>query len=304
MSAGAPAASERLLVLGSTGLLGQAFLAEAHTRAQACWGVARAASDYELDLSNATALDALEALALELRPSAIVNCVAVTSLAACEADAGLAFRINARIPALLAQLAREVHVKLVHVSTDHYFSGDGARAHDEHAEVQLLNEYARSKYAGERLALTDPTALVVRTNIVGLRRWAASPTFAEWALEAIASPRPIVLFDDFFTSSISARACAAAILDLVRADARGLINVASREVSSKRSFVLALAQQLQVELDDVSSASVRELLPRRAESLGLDVGRAEALLERPLPDLADTVAAVAREAVGVLAHEL
>jgi dTDP-4-dehydrorhamnose reductase len=293
-------ADGRLLVLGSTGLLGQAFIAEARARARTYWGIARSGSDRDVDLSDASAL---EALVNELQPATIVNCVAVTSLGVCEANPALALCVNARIPALLTQLARERDVQLVHVSTDHYFTGDGARAHAEDAEVKLVNEYARSKYAGERLALTGPTALVVRTNIVGLRRWAGRPTFAEWALEAVKGDRPMVLFDDFFTSSVNARTCAAAILDLVDVGARGLVNVASAQVSSKREFMLALARELQVELRHVRPGSVRELLPRRAESLGLDVTRAERLLDRGLPDLADTVTAIVRESRGDDARE-
>jgi dTDP-4-dehydrorhamnose reductase len=287
-----------LLVLGSTGLLGQAFTAEARARGRASLGLARSGSDRDLDLTDAAAL---EALIGELRPATIVNCVAVTGLDACEASPGLAFVVNARLAGLLARLAREHDAKFVQISTDHYFTGDGATPHSEDAQVTLLNEYARSKYAGEQLALTDPGALVVRTNIVGLRRWPGRPTFAEWAIAAIEAARPLVLFDDFYTSSIDARACAAAILDLLDADVVGLVNVASAQVASKREFVLALASALERELDDVRLGSVRELLPRRAESLGLDVTLAQRSLGRGLPDLTETVAAIAAEATSVLA---
>lgn len=288
-----------LLVLGSTGLLGQAVTAEARARAQPCWGVARSGSDRDVDLSDDAAL---EALVLELRPSMIVNCVAVTSLDLCETNPALAFAVNARIPGLLAPLAGELDAQLVHISSDHYFTGDGARKHTEEAEVKLVNDYARSKYAGERLALTNATALVVRTNIVGLRRWPGRPTFAEWALAGIESDASMVLFDDFFTSSMSARSCAAAILDLVNVGAAGLLNVASSQVSSKRDFVLALAHELQRELRHARHGSVRELQPRRAESLGLDVTRAQRLLDRRLPDLSATVTELVADLRGVLAH--
>jgi dTDP-4-dehydrorhamnose reductase len=288
-----------LLVLGSTGLLGQAVMAEARVRAIPCLGVARSGADRDVDLSDDASL---EALVRELRPATIVNCVAITSLELCEADPGLAFAVNAGIPGLLAQLAGELAAKLVHISTDHYFTGDGRRAHAEDAEVKLVNEYARSKYAGEGLALADATALVVRTNIVGLRRWPGRPTFLEWALAAIESDATMVLFDDFFTSSISVRACARAILDLAKLGAIGLLNVASSQVSSKRELVLALAQRLRCELHNAQAGSVRELLPKRAESLGLDVTRAQELLGRSLPDLSATVTELAGDLRGALAN--
>lgn len=281
-----------LLVLGATGLLGQAFMSEARARGLPCSGVARSGTDHAVDATDA---QALRALICDTAPALIVNCVAVTNHAACEEQPALAFLVNARTPALLAHLCCETGARLVHISSDHLFSGDGSAPHDETARVSLLNEYARTKYAGERLALTDPSALVIRTNIVGLRCWPDRPTFAEWALDAIESARPLTLFDDFFTSSMHTRACAAGVLDLVDTGARGLVNVASSQVSSKREFMQALAHAVGADLHDVEAGSVRELVPRRAESLGLDVTRAQRLLDRRLPDLTDTVAAIVAE---------
>ncbi len=61
------------------------------------------------------------------------------------------------------------------ISTDHYFCGQGDLKHDESAPVTLLNEYARTKYAGEAFALTNPEACVIRTNVVGFRGWEVRP---------------------------------------------------------------------------------------------------------------------------------
>jgi dTDP-4-dehydrorhamnose reductase len=292
-------ANPELLVLGSTGLLGQAMLAEANVRGWPTQGAARSGADHAVDVSD---LDALERLIRQSSCSVIVNCAALVDLDACERHPDIAYAVNARPPALLARLARELGFKLVQISSDHFFTGDGSAAHDEQAPVQLLNEYARTKYAGEAFTLTAPTALVVRTNIVGLRGWPERPTFVEWALDALLQARPISLFDDFFTSSIHAGDCAQAVLDLVSLDASGLLNIASSQVSSKRAFVEALAEAAAMRAPNTSAGSIRELVPRRAESLGLDVARAERLLQRHLPDLHDTVRAVVAERYRRLAH--
>jgi dTDP-4-dehydrorhamnose reductase len=284
--------SPRLLVLGATGLLGQAMLAEARERGWPCTGAARAGSECEVD---ATDLVALAELVRTIAPSVLVNCAALTDLGACEEHPAAAYALNARVPALLAELSIESGLGLVHISSDHYFTGDGAALHDESAEVRLLNEYARTKYAGEAFARTAPTALVVRTNIVGLRGWPGRPTFAEWALDALESSRPVSLYGDFFTSGMHSRACAAAVLDLLARGVSGLLNVASSEVASKRQFVEALAAARGLEPNVAGTGSVRELSPRRAESLGLDVSRAERLLGRRLPGLGETVRAILAE---------
>jgi dTDP-4-dehydrorhamnose reductase len=282
----------RLLVLGATGLLGQGMLAQARDRGWSCVGAARSRADRSIDVTD---LWTLEELIREVSPATIVNCVAITDLETCEQRPARAYAVNARVPALLAELSIDLGIGLVQISSDHYFTGDGSALHDETACVRLLNEYARTKYAGEVFALTAPAALVVRTNIVGLRGWPGRPTFAEWALDALENARPISLYGDFFTSSMHSRACAAAVLDLVQAGASGLLNVASSQVASKREFVQALARAAGVDLTGFGTGSVRELAPPRAESLGLDVSRAEGLLGRRLPGLEETVRAIVDE---------
>ena len=276
---------KKLLLVGATGMLGRACAREAANRGMQVVGTARSGADLDLDVADAAAL--ARALA-EVGADLVVNCAAIVDLGRCESDPLAAYAVNARPAAVLAG-ALPADVRLVHVSTDHYWTGDGATAHAEDAPVVLLNEYARTKFAGEGFALTRPGALVVRTNITGLRGDPSRPTFVEWALGAIERGEPMTLFDDFHSSTMATTDFAEAMFDLVDRGADGLVNVASSEVSSKRVFIEALAEALQIPLVDPSAGSVRGLAPPRAESLGLDVADAERLLGRPLPGLAATV---------------
>jgi dTDP-4-dehydrorhamnose reductase len=192
---------------------------------------------------------------------------------------------------LLAAWSRSENRPFVHVSTDHFFVDGGAEKHGEQEPVTLLNEYARTKYAGERLALAAPLALVLRTNVVGIRGW-KSPTFAEWAISCIEQGETMTLFEDAFVSSIDVRAFARAALHLVERGATGLLNVASRQVFTKGQFIRALAEKLGKPLAEARSGSVGNLQPRRAASLGLDVSAAERLLGYDLPDMQTVAASV------------
>ena len=276
------------LVLGATGLLGQAFVAEARGRGQSVRTAARSGADIALDIADRAALVAM--LEAE-RPTLIVNCAALVDVAACEADPGLAYRVNAAPLAPLAQWAREAGGKLVHISTDHYFAGEGPTAHDEDAPVTLFNQYAATKLAGERFAALSPDALILRTSIVGVRGW-ARPTFAEWAIDQVVNDRPLTLFADAHTSSIDTGCFAQAALDLAASGASGLLNLAAREVYSKEAFIRALAAELGAPLTHATVGSVAALDPPRPKSLGLDVSRAAALLDQPLPDRDEVVRAL------------
>ena len=251
---------------------------------------ARQGAALAVDVGDVTALRAL----LEAqRPDWILNAAAQASVDACERDPAQAWRVNARPCAVLADYARGAGARLVHISTDHFFSGDGAARHGENAPVRLLNEYARAKYAGEALALTDPGALVVRTNMVGLASRQGT-SFGEWAIGLIETDGEGVLFADQYVSLLDVWSLARALLDLAATPASGRLNVASCEVFSKADFVLALAQALGRRLTRARAGSPHAALDvARPDSLGLDAARAEVLLGRRLPNLKQIVRAVA-----------
>lgn len=270
-----------ILLFGATGMLGRAIAAEARRRGRTLVGASRHGPDRAIDLCDA---DAARALVQSLRPELVINAAAVASIEACERDPALAYRVNAAAVAAMAEACRAAQTPLVHVSTDHFFTGDGDARHGEGAPVTLLNEYARSKYLAEGFALVAPRALVLRTNVTGLRGRIGDPTFAEWALDALMRHKPLRLFEDYFTSTIDAPSFAVALFDLFGKGAQGIVNLGARTVASKRAFVHALARALPVRLDWDQPASIREITPPRAESLGLDITKAAQILGHAPPD--------------------
>ena len=282
------------MVIGATGMLGQKIVVEAQARGLSPLGVARSGSDIDLDITDDAALAAVLATH---RPDLVINCAAIIDIGECENDTAAAYRINARAVAVLAGLCREGDIKLVQVSSDHYFTGDGDAPHDEAAPVTLLHDYARTKYAAEAFALTAPGALVARLNVIGLRGW-QKPTFAEWAIEAINGDAEITLFEDSFVSSIDTGACARALFDLVDAGAGGIFNLGSRQVFSKQALIEALASAMGRKMTRAKTGTVRSLDVARAESLGLDVTKSEKLLGYRLPTLQQVATALIGEYEG------
>ncbi|MEM6608940.1 MAG: sugar nucleotide-binding protein [Pseudomonadota bacterium] len=283
----------RLLLLGATGLAGQAFHHVAQERGFDVRSVARTGADIACDISDAASLQ--DILSVE-QPDAVVNAVALVNLAACDAEPGQAWAVNARPAALLANWSQKTGQPFLHVSTDHFFAGSAPRAHSETAQVTLVNEYARSKFAGEAMALTSPHALALRTSIVGIRAWQA-PSFAEWAIQAVRADEEMTLFRDAWTSSIDTPSFASAALDLLfNHNIRGLVNLAAAEVYSKEDFIREIALQLGCTLSRATSGSVHDVLPRRASSLGLDVSYAQKILPYDLPVLSQVVAKIIKQA--------
>jgi dTDP-4-dehydrorhamnose reductase len=278
-----------VIVLGHTGLLGQALMRVAQQRGWRALGISRRSVP---GLNLARLLD-LGPWFKPLAPALVINAAANTDLAACEADPVAAMELHARLPGLLADWGRASGTPWVQVSTDHFWSGRENLRHDENAEPRPPNAYARGKLEGELLALRDPGCLVLRTNVVGFRGRAGAPTFVEWALAALEQGEPFDAYTDVWASSIEVHQFAEALFDLVALGATGRLNLASRESVSKADFIAALAQASghEAALARRVGRPARQR-PRRANTMGLDVARAEALLGRPLPTLIEVAEAI------------
>jgi dTDP-4-dehydrorhamnose reductase len=275
----------KMLITGSNGMLGEALTSECASRGHDVIGLDLSDADVLVDLTDDAALSAAFN---EVRPDVVINCAAIVDVALCDSDPLSAWKLNARAVGVLAEQCRRYNAQLVQVSTDHYFSGDGPELHDEKAPVSFLNEYARTKFAGEGFALSGERSLVLRTNIIGFRGH-GKPTFAEWAFDAVENDRTMTLFEDSFVSCIDTASFSEALLDLTEKNAHGLFNVANHEVFSKQALIEEIAQVCGKLLTRASVGSVKQLGVRRADSCGLDVSRAEEVLGYRLPSLGKAV---------------
>ena len=103
----------------------------------------------------------------QVRPQIIVNAVALTNVENCEKNPSLAEEINTTAAKNIAYAAHLYDAKLIHISTDHLFSGQNAFS-KEFDIAKPLNEYAKTKLMAENVVLDKcPRSLVIRTNFFG-----------------------------------------------------------------------------------------------------------------------------------------
>nr|WP_269091071.1 dTDP-4-dehydrorhamnose reductase [Actinopolymorpha cephalotaxi] len=152
------------MVTGAGGMLGHDVVAR--LRAD---GVDDADGDAVLGLTR-TDLDVTDAAAVakamaEHAPDVVVNCAAYTAVDDAEEHEDAAHAINADGPRVLAQACAERGGRLLHVSTDYVFAGDGTRPYAEDDPTAPRTAYGRTKLAGEQAVLTalPETGTVVRT---------------------------------------------------------------------------------------------------------------------------------------------
>ena len=104
---------------------------------------------HDVDTLDITDTEAVIALFERERPEAVINCAAYTNVNKCETERELAFKVNAIGPRNLAIAAQRVGAKLVHVSTDYVFRGDGSVPYVEWDRTEPVSVYGSSKCLGE-----------------------------------------------------------------------------------------------------------------------------------------------------------
>ncbi len=115
----------------------------------------------KLDITNLTQLR--EFFAAE-KPDVVINCAAMTNVDGCESMFDVAMKVNGIGPRNLAMACEEIGAKLVHVSTDYVFRGDGTVPYCEWDTTDPATVYGKSKRYGEDEALRHCSrCFVVRT---------------------------------------------------------------------------------------------------------------------------------------------
>ncbi len=116
----------------------------------------------ELDITNESDV---ENILDKFNPNWVVNCAAYTAVDKAEQDVSLCNKLNAEAPALLAKLTDKHRCRLIHISTDYVFGGDGSKPYKEDHPKNPQGIYARSKSLGEDLVLVNnPRSIIVRTS--------------------------------------------------------------------------------------------------------------------------------------------
>lgn len=116
----------------------------------------------QTDITDAQAIDRI---VVENGIDVIVNCAAYTAVDRAEAEPLIARKINVDGVKVLAQVAKEHSVKLVHISTDYVFSGEACHPLRESDEPDPQSVYGQTKLRGEQvIAEVGGDAAVIRTS--------------------------------------------------------------------------------------------------------------------------------------------
>ncbi len=222
----------RLLVIGAKGMLGTDMLRD--WRSDEVVGADRAQADIR-DIAQ------VRALVSKVRPDWIVLTAAYTDVDGSEKNQELAFAVNSTGAAHVARVALEFGARLFYVSTDYVFDGTSSRPYETRNPIHPLNVYGASKAGGEK-AIQELSS----DFCIGRTSWlfgASGPSFPEKILRASESRKELTVVSDQVGSPTFTRDLAAAILQLIHLEARGVVHITNSGTCSWFDFASEVLHQ-------------------------------------------------------------
>lgn len=172
------------------------------------------------------------ALALfeQREPDVLIYGHAVCDVPKCEGAPEWAQRINVgHVRRVLAALP--AHTRMVYVSSDHVFGGDGI--YNEEAEPSPISVYGRTRVDAERLVLQRSGSLVIRVGLPIGPSLNGRTGHWDWLRYRSDRNLPITIVSDEYRSAVWADQLACRVLQLAESSAVGIRHVTATRVASR-----------------------------------------------------------------------
>ena len=228
-----------------------------------------------VDQLDVTRPDQVREVLRRERPAVVIHAAAYTAVDAAESDVATAEAVNARGTAHVAEAAREVGARLLHVSTDFVFDGASGRPYAPDDLPQPLGVYGRTKLAAEgeaRRALGD-RAVILRTAWVYSRH---GQNFVRTMLRLMQEREEVGVVADQIGTPTWADSLADALWAAAIRPVAGVLHWTDAGVASWYDFAVAIQEEALAAGLLPRAVPIRPLRTERVSG-----GRAAPALQRP-----------------------
>lgn len=249
----------KVLVTGVKGQLGFDVMNELKKRGMTGIGV----DVDEMDITDAAAC---RRVISEAGPDAVIHCAAYTAVDAAEQNMDLCRRVNAGGTRNIAEVCRDLDIKMMYISTDYVFNGQGTRPWEPDDERAPLNAYGQSKYEGE-LAIEE---LLQKYFIVRIA-WVFGvngKNFIKTMLRLGKERGAVSVVDDQIGSPTYTYDLARLLVDMIQTEKYGRYHATNEGLCSWYEFAREIFRQAgmtDVQVSPVSTAQYTSMYPGQAK---------------------------------------
>lgn len=277
--------SNKILITGSNGLLGQKLVALCIENKIDFLATAKDDNRFSLcpnekfKILDITESSQVDQVIKEYQPTHIINTAAMTNVDDCEENAERCYAINYDGVNNILQAIKGCSIHLIQISTDFIFDGE-KEVYDETDLPNPLGTYGKSKWEAEQLLQKSnyrPITILRTSLLYGIGEALKKSNIFVWAMDQLRKGEDLNIVDDQMRTPTFVDDLARACLKVVQLNLEGVYNIAGGDVLSMYQFILILADYLQVNKNKVHPISTNKLNQKapRPKSSGLDITKAQ-----------------------------
>ena len=247
----------RVLVTGVKGQLGYDVMNELAGRGHEGIGV----DIQEMDITDAASV---EKVITEAAPDAVIHCAAYTAVDAAEDNVDLCRRVNAGGTENIARVCKALNCKMMYISTDYVFNGQGTRPWEPDDKREPLNVYGQTKYEGELAVETLEKFFLVRIAwVFGVN----GKNFIKTMLNLGKTRDHLTVVADQIGSPTYTYDLARLLVDMIETDKYGRYHATNEGLCSWYEFACEIFKQagMDVKVTPVSTAEYTAAYPGQAK---------------------------------------
>ena len=244
----------RVLVTGAKGQLGHDIVNELMRRDHEAVGV-------DIEEMDITDVKAVRKVIEETGAETVVHCAAYTAVDAAEDHEELCRRINAGGTENIARVCGELGLKMIYISTDYVFDGEGERPWEPDDERKPLNVYGKTKYEGELTVekYVEKFYIVRIAWVFGVN----GKNFVKTMLNLGRTQEQINVVNDQFGSPTYTFDLARLLVDMVEAEKYGRYHATNEGICTWYEFAREIFRQADIDVTVIPVLS--EQLPNKAK---------------------------------------
>lgn len=230
----------KVLVTGVKGQLGYDVVKELEKRGMEAVGV----DIDEMDITDAASVNKV---IKEANPDAVIHCAAYTAVDAAEENEELCRRVNAEGPRNIAGVCKELDIKMIQISTDYVFNGQGEKFWEPDDKAEPASVYGQTKYEGELAvrSILEKYFIVRIAWVFGIN----GKNFVKTMLNLSKSHDTLRVVNDQYGSPTYTYDLARLLVDMVLTEKYGIYHATNEGTCSWYDFACAIFEEAGIKMN-------------------------------------------------------
>ena len=249
----------KVLVTGVKGQLGYDVVRELNGRGMEAVGV-------DIEEMDITDKESVSSVIGQAGVDAVIHCAAYTAVDAAEDNEAICRKVNAEGTQNIADVCKQLDIKMQYISTDYVFGGEGERPWEPDDERDPQSVYGQTKYEGELAVQNtlDKYFIVRIAWVFGIN----GKNFVKTMLKLAETRDSLTVVNDQFGSPTYTYDLAKLLVDMIQTDKYGVYHATNEGICTWYEFACAIFKEagIPMNVSPVTSAEYAAKAKRPANS--------------------------------------